>query len=212
MSTIEVNVKRMRLEDLKPADYNPRVISDDAFDGLGKSLERFGVLAYIVWNERTGNIVGGHQRYRQLMEMGEKETDVVVVNLDDNEEVALNITLNNPNIRGDFTPDVMEQLRVTEIQLGNAFNQLGMMDLYEMLKGRGFDKKPKKKDTTPKVKEPKEKRPVDKPSEKDDKDGVIEERAQAVITCPKCKSQWQLTDNKVVFNAVTGTGKSVGGK
>lgn len=210
MSELKVEMKKMKLADLKPAEYNPRRITDEALEGLGHSITRFGLLAHIVWNERSGNIVGGHQRYKQLKELGETETDVVVVDLDDNEEVALNITLNNREVRGDFTKDVIEQLRVSEAQLGSAFRQLGLLDLYQTLQSRGFDKKKKEKTTTGKA--PKE----ETTGRQDDGDGddnippPKDDKPQAVITCPKCRSQWKLTDNNVVFNAVTGTGNAVG--
>jgi hypothetical protein len=207
VNELKVNVEKMKLSDLKPAEYNPRTISDEAFSGLGESISRFGLLAHIVWNKRTGNIVGGHQRFKQLQEMGEEETEVVVVDLDDNEEVALNITLNNPQIRGDFTKDVIEQLRVSEAQLGNSFRQLGLLDLYEFLHNKGLDKKPKEKKIA-EPKEPKEPPPPPEPSSKEDK----KEKHQAIIICPACRSQWKLTDNEVVFNAVVGTGTPVGAK
>lgn len=211
MSELKIEIVKMKLADLNPAEYNPRRISDEAFAGLGNSISRFGLLANIVWNKRTGNIVGGHQRYRHLLEMGETETDVIVVDLDDNDEVALNITLNNKEVRGDFTKDVMEQLRVSEVQLGSAFGNLGLLDLYEYLQGRGFDKKKKEKKTTGST--PGETH--DGPGDGDGKDPEPPKddgKPQAVITCPKCRSQWKLTDNEVVFNAVTGTGSAIGAK
>jgi len=203
---VKVEVVKMKLSDLTPAVYNPRKISDTAFAGLGKSISRFGLLSYIVWNKRTGNIVGGHQRYKQLTDMGELETDVVVVDLDDNEEVALNITLNNPNIRGDFTKDVIDQLRFSEAQLGSEFRQLGLLDLYEFLHGKGLDKKPKEK----KIPDPKEKKePAKETSAKEE--NKKQDTNPAIITCPMCKSQWKL-NNEVVFNSVTGTGTPMGVK
>jgi len=208
VSELKVNVVKMKLGDLTPAVYNPRRISDEAFSGLGNSISRFGLLANIVWNKRTGNIVGGHQRYRHLLEMGETETDVIVVDLDDNEEVALNITLNNKMVRGDFTKDVMEQLRVSEAQLGSAFANLGLLDLYQYLQGRGFDKKKKSKTTGSTSGSSGSGEDERKDRELPKNDG----KPQAVITCPKCKSQWKLTDNEIVFNAVAGIGSAIGVK
>jgi len=211
MSELQIETRIMKLSDLKPAEYNPRMISDRAYDGLGHSLERFGVMAYVVWNKRTGNIVGGHQRFKQLVELGETETEVIVVDLDDSEEVALNITLNNREIKGDFTKQVMDQLRMSEAQLGNKFTDVGLFDLYDELRKAGLDREPKPPKEK-KMKEPKEtKEPT--PVEDDVKEEVVElAKPQAVITCPKCKSQWRLTDNKVVFNSVTMTGEKVGVK
>ena len=45
------------IEDLKPASYNPRRISDRAARALAKSIGDFGDLSGIVWNKRTGNLV-----------------------------------------------------------------------------------------------------------------------------------------------------------
>ncbi|KKU25466.1 MAG: methylase N-4/N-6 protein, partial [Microgenomates group bacterium GW2011_GWA2_46_16] len=56
----------MKLTDLKPADYNPRTITDEQMERLKKSLAEFGDLSGIVFNRRTGNLVGGHQRLKCL--------------------------------------------------------------------------------------------------------------------------------------------------
>jgi hypothetical protein len=52
--------------DLAEAPYNPRVITDAQLGRLGKALERFGDLGGIVFNRRTGNLVGGHQRVKKF--------------------------------------------------------------------------------------------------------------------------------------------------
>ncbi len=54
---------------LVPAPYNPRFISDDSASGLRASLKRFGDIAGITWNQRTGHIVAGHQRVAQLKKL-----------------------------------------------------------------------------------------------------------------------------------------------
>lgn len=99
-------IKRLPLSKLTPAGYNPRLISDAARKGLTASIERFGLVQPIVYNKRTGNIVGGHQRLDVLLARGDTEADVVVVDLPEEEEKALNLTLNNPAIQGEFTTDV----------------------------------------------------------------------------------------------------------
>ena len=207
MSEANIEIRKMQLSDLHPFAGNPRKISDEAFDGLGNSIKRFGMLIHIVWNKRTGNIVGGHQRYKQLIEMGEKEADVVVVDLNDNEEVALNITLNNRNVRGDFTKEVIDQLRTSEAQLGSAFKQIGLLDLYNHLCKRGFDKKTKLRQPPVSSGESVEDKGDDTASDKEQED-----KPQAVIVCPKCFSQWKLKNNEVVYNSITKMGKPLGVK
>src|ERR1039457_2601381 len=126
--------QKMMLSELHPADYNPRKITDRALTGLGQSMERFGDLADIVWNKRSGNIVGGHQRYRKLLDAGVTDTEVVVVDLDGNEEVALNIALNSQELRGDFTAEVKKQLALCEVRMGDGFSDVGLMDLFGLVK------------------------------------------------------------------------------
>ncbi len=56
----------MEVKDLKPAEYNPRQISDEKLAMLGKAMKEFGDLSGIVFNRRTGRLVGGHQRIKHL--------------------------------------------------------------------------------------------------------------------------------------------------
>ncbi len=57
-----------KAKDLKPSPQNPRVISDSALADLGRSMRTLGDLGGIVFNRRTGNLVGGTQRRRNLPE------------------------------------------------------------------------------------------------------------------------------------------------
>lgn len=97
----------MRLADLEGAPYNPRTISPEALTGLGESVRRFGLVQPVIWNRRTRRIVGGHQRVKALAAQGVVETDVVVVDLPEGEEKALNLALNSQAIAGEWTPDAL---------------------------------------------------------------------------------------------------------
>ena len=57
----------------------------------------------VIWNRQTGNVVGGHQLLKVLMDLGQTEIDCVVVDLDLAREKALNIALNK--IQGDWDED-----------------------------------------------------------------------------------------------------------
>lgn len=105
-----VETRRMNVADLVPAAYNPREIGDDALAGLDASIARFGLVQDIVWNERSGTVVGGHQRLKVLQARGVTEVDVKVVALDETDEVALNIALNSQAITGEFTQDELDAL------------------------------------------------------------------------------------------------------
>lgn len=90
-------IEKHLLSELHPAKYNPRVDlkpSDLEYQAIKNSIESFGHIEPIIWNKRTGNIVGGHQRYKILKEQGITETEVVVVDFDDAKEKAANLALN----------------------------------------------------------------------------------------------------------------------
>jgi len=120
-----VEVARKRLDELVPADYNPRRISDEALAGLGRSVEEFGYVEPIVWNKRTNRVVSGHQRMKVLARKGVEEVDVVVVDLDEARERALNVTMNNQTIQGEWD----------EAKLLSLLDDLKGLDLDEGLHG-----------------------------------------------------------------------------
>jgi len=114
----QLDIRQIHVSDLTPAEYNPRKDlrpGDIEYEKLLRSMEEFGYVEPIVWNERTGNIVGGHQRLKVLKQLGTELIDCVVVNLDEAREKALNIALNK--ISGEFDlPKLSEVLQ--ELKLG----------------------------------------------------------------------------------------------
>lgn len=96
----------MRIADLVPWESNPRRISETALAGLDESISRFGCVEPIIFNKRSTRVVGGHQRLCVLRAHGVEHTEVVVVDLPEVEERALNLALNNPYIAGGWTPEV----------------------------------------------------------------------------------------------------------
>lgn len=126
-----VETVRMPLALLLPADYNPRRISDRAMNGLRASLERFGELGGIVYNKRTGRLVGGHQRVKALAAMGAEDAEVRVVDLPVAEEKAANLALNHPGIGGEWD-DALLAVVLDEIKrdLPTAFEELQLDGLF----------------------------------------------------------------------------------
>jgi DNA modification methylase len=127
--------RELNLSEIKNANYNPRKISKDSLKGLENSIKRFGLVEPIIWNEKSGNIVGGHQRVKVLQSQGIEKTQGVVVDLSDDEEKALNITLNNKSIEGDWDQSKIDELiREVKAAIGNeAFTDLKLDDLAKEL-------------------------------------------------------------------------------
>ena len=90
---------------IKNAPYNPRIMDKEAAKRLKKAIQTHGLVSALTWNKRTGNLVGGHQRLQQLDAL-EKSDDyeltVCVVDVDEREEAALNVELNNPSMQFTF--------------------------------------------------------------------------------------------------------------
>lgn len=82
------------LKDLKPNPNNPRQSTKEDERHLKASLEKFGVVEPVIFNKRSGYIVGGHFRVRELTKMGYKEVHCVIVDLNDQDEKELLIRLN----------------------------------------------------------------------------------------------------------------------
>jgi hypothetical protein len=96
-------------------------------------MKRFGYVDMIVWNERTGNIVGGHQRYSLLFEGGVEEADMMVVDLSPEDEIAANLTLNNPEIEGEWDDPAADLLERIEAVDPEFFTEGGLDDLRKEL-------------------------------------------------------------------------------
>ena len=147
-----MNIKMYKIEDLKPAYYNPRYISEEQFKGLKTSISTFGLVDPIVHNVQTGNIVSGHMRLRACMALGWVQVPVCEVDLSLEKEKMLNITMNNAEIQGRFDmsilPVLMDEL---ESCAPTEFKELRLADLEDSLKDaapRGR-KKTKKLHTCP---------------------------------------------------------------
>lgn len=106
-----IDIQTKKMSELKAAKYNPRKDlreGDPEFEKLRNSMDAFGYVEPIVWNKRTGNIVGGHQRFKVRKAQGVESVDVSVVDLDDDHEKALNLALNK--ISGDWDAKKLDQL------------------------------------------------------------------------------------------------------
>ena len=98
------------------ASYNPRKISEEGRRALKKSIKLYGIVGGIVVNKQTGNtIVGGHQKVSVLDELNKfPDNDytlrVELIDVDEKKEKQLNITLNNPNVGGQWDFDALARI------------------------------------------------------------------------------------------------------
>ncbi|MDT3426085.1 ParB-like chromosome segregation protein Spo0J [Paenibacillus forsythiae] len=128
-----MDIRTIPIKQINAAAYNPRIDlqpGDLEYEKLRRSLDEFGYVDPIVWNEQTGNMVGGHQRYKVLVnEQGQTELAVSVVNLDPERERLLNLALNK--VAGRWDDEALARL-LGELQQGSLDISLSGFDADEI--------------------------------------------------------------------------------
>ncbi len=166
-----VTMQRVKLSKLKDAPYNPRTITEEAMARLERSVQEHGMVVPIVWNKRTGNVVGGHQRKLVLERRGAREADVVVVDVPLEREKAMNVALNNQFISGDWD---LEKLYDLGREIGGDFAGLTQLPDFFM---RDMDKLFRGVEAAGDPTVPAEFKEL----------GIDEEKEREhAVTCPKC--------------------------
>jgi len=91
------------INDLVPAEYNPRQLMEKQKEALQASLDRFGQAQEIAINT-DGTIIGGHQRIKILKELGYETVRVSIPDrpLTKEEEKELNVRFNQNIGEWDF--------------------------------------------------------------------------------------------------------------
>lgn len=122
-----MDFKEIKITDITPAKYNPRVISDDDYNKLSESITEFGFVDPIIINLKNNRIIGGHQRYNVLVEeyFGRDDDKLICIPLgdigwvfpsdnlvieDEAHEKALNVALNK--ISGQWDNEKLHNLLV----------------------------------------------------------------------------------------------------
>ncbi|MGB2985427.1 MAG: site-specific DNA-methyltransferase [Phycisphaerae bacterium] len=128
-----MHIESVPIERINPAVYNPRIDlqpGDHGYDRLQQSMDEFGFVEPLVWNRRTGNLIGGHQRLKILAARGVKRIEVSVVDLPLEREQALNVALNK--IGGDWDERKLADLLTGLAQIPDFDVSLTGFDATEM--------------------------------------------------------------------------------
>lgn len=109
----EIYILRSQIQE---AAYNPRIMGEEQERKLRKAIQTHGLIGTLYWNKKTGNLVAGHQRLKQLdflerfPKNGDYEIRVTAIDIPEREEKQLNIVLNNPSVQGEFDIDLLGQI------------------------------------------------------------------------------------------------------
>lgn len=118
----EINIEKIDIHSLVPADYNPRKISDEDYQNLKQSIDEFGVVSPILINLQDNTIISGHQRFDvlyyennlselyliRLGDVGWVFPDLELEIKDKNYEKALNLAMNR--IHGEFDENLVNEV------------------------------------------------------------------------------------------------------
>lgn len=115
ISNLDFGVKKMEfkklpIDDLIPASYNPRKKlkpGDSEFEKIKNSIMKFGYVEPVIINQDM-TVIGGHQRITVLKTLGYTEIDCVIIEIDKTKEKALNIALNK--ISGEWNKELLADL------------------------------------------------------------------------------------------------------
>lgn len=129
-----MNIQKIDINLLKPAEYNPRKKlkkTDKEYIKIKNSIEKFGYIDPIILN-KDFTVIGGHQRLTVLKDLKYKEIDCVIVDISKEEEKALNIGLNK--ISGEWDKDLLKDLfldlKLTDIDLNlTGFDDVEISEL-----------------------------------------------------------------------------------
>lgn len=117
-------IESRKISELKFAEYNPRTISKKQFKDLKASLKKFGLIDPIIINsskDRHNIIIGGHQRSRAWLDLGNDTIPCVILDLPINDEMELNLRLNKNG--GKFDDDLLLNYFDEEVLLEVGFTQ-----------------------------------------------------------------------------------------
>jgi len=123
-----MNIQKIPIQKLKPAEYNPRkklTPDDPEYQKIKRSIEEFGYVDPIIANSDY-TVIGGHQRLEVLQKLGYTEIECNIVELDKTKEKALNIALNKISGEWDYDKleDVLAELKEADMDLlSTGFNE-----------------------------------------------------------------------------------------
>jgi len=126
----KIQVRYIDIKVLRPAEYNPRQLTDKQFKDLSESIKRFGLKDPLIVNQypaRENIIIGGHQRWNIAQKLGYTEVPVVFVNLPPEKEQELNLRLNKNlgswdiDLLANFNEDLLKDVGFDSEELDKIF-------------------------------------------------------------------------------------------
>lgn len=148
----QVRTAVIRLEDIRPSAYNPRVTltaKDREYKALDGSIQENGLVVPMIVNIRDNTLISGHQRLNVLKAAGETETNAVIVDMDEAQAKAVMIALNKLDGYWDYgrVADILQEIvAAKESLLSTGFTEKDVQELLGDIMGEleGEDEDPER--------------------------------------------------------------------
>jgi hypothetical protein len=137
-----MRLETIQLKKLNPAEYNPRQITKEEFEGLKESLKTFGQQENLIVNKDM-TIISGHQRFEAMKTLGWTEAVCNVVDLDKHQEKKLNVIMNSTAISGKYDDlklsEILEELKLDDDYESLRLHKLDPLDLSDKFDNKEVD-------------------------------------------------------------------------
>ncbi len=132
MATIngKLQIRQLKISELKPSEYNPRKWSEEQFQKLRESIEKFGIVDPLIVNAygpRQNIVIGGNMRLAVLRDLGYDDVPIVYVSLDETRERDLSVRLNRTGgdwdyaLLKEFDEDLLADVGFESEELDDVF-------------------------------------------------------------------------------------------
>jgi DNA modification methylase len=131
MEKNKLEIIQVPIDSLRPAEYNPRKITEKQRNDLKASIQKFGMVDPVIVNrypDRMNIVVGGHMRLLIARELGWTEVPAVFVNLEEAQERELNLRLNKNTgefdleLLASFDESFLKDVGFSDIELDKIFD------------------------------------------------------------------------------------------
>ena len=143
----------IKLRDIKPDHENPRKMDEESSKTLSRSIKDFEDISGITWNRKTGELVCGHRRFKEIEEIyknlsvsPEKDDHVELLNdgrvigfririvdWDKEKQKIANVVANTPFAQGQFDREKLKYV-VETYKLQEAFPEYKLEELKTKIK------------------------------------------------------------------------------
>ena len=94
VQTATIAVEYVERGALRPAEYNPRTISEKELADLQRSVGEFGLVDPIIARRADHTVIGGHQRLAVAERLGLQHVPVIYLDISEEKAKLLNLALN----------------------------------------------------------------------------------------------------------------------